>query len=69
MDDIDLQQPKEIVTTVSATCKHCGTIWDMSRVVERRNEAGDLVEDENTSVIQMCPSCNPNPPAPPAEEG
>lgn len=69
MDDIVLQQPKEIVTTISATCTHCGTTWDMSRIVERRNESGELVEDENISVIQNCPSCNPNPPAPPAEEG
>jgi hypothetical protein len=68
MDKLDIEQPKEIVTTVSARCAHCGTTWDVARIVERKNETGDLVENENNEGPKKCPKCYPNPPAPSVEE-
>lgn len=61
MENLEFEQPKEIVTTITARCKNCGTVWDMSRTVEVRDENGHLAETENAPVIQKCPSCFPNP--------
>lgn len=66
MENLQIDQPKEIITTITAICKNCGTTWDAARVVERADENGQLVEEENSAVVK-CPTCNPNPVGPAAE--
>jgi hypothetical protein len=55
MIDEHVAQPKETVTTVSARCKECGTVWDISRIVETLGDDGEITE-ETSPIIQSCPN-------------
>lgn len=57
-------QPREVATEFLARCVHCGTILYTETVVERPNDAGELVEVErsDTGALMTCP-CRIAPPS------